>query len=98
MLLSIDVVTNVLSLSMFIPVLLRECYSTPCNVRVCLTGWMRSVTVRVVRVGVHFLKGSIEQSHSYHASACKKKYTAEGEICRLNIVYKKKNAVFEKEV
>lgn len=66
--------TSVLSLSLFVPVLLRECYSTPCNVRVCLTGWMRSVSLGVVRVGGYFLEGSAKQSHSYHASACNKIY------------------------
>lgn len=54
--------------------LLRECYSTPCNVRICLTGWMRSVSLRVVRVGGYFLEGSAKQSHSYHASARNKIY------------------------
>lgn len=47
--------TITLSLSLFIPVLQRDCYSTPCNVTVFLTGWMKSVTVEAVQVGVYFL-------------------------------------------
>lgn len=31
---------------------------------VCLTGWMRSETARVVQVGVYFLEGSAVQLHS----------------------------------
>lgn len=36
----------------------RECYCTPCNVRVCLAGWMRSAALGVTRVGGYFLEGS----------------------------------------
>lgn len=36
----------------------RECYCTPCNVRVCLAGWMRSAALGVVQVGGYFLEGS----------------------------------------
>lgn len=45
------------TLYMFIPVLLGECYLMQCKVRICLTGWMRSLTVRVVQVGVSFQEG-----------------------------------------
>lgn len=72
--------TSVPSLSLFVPVLLRECYSTPCNVRVCLTGWMRSVSLRVVRVGRYFLEGSAKQLHSYHASARNKIYRGRQDV------------------
>lgn len=67
----------------FLPVLLRQYYSTPCNVRVHLTGWMRGATVRVLQVGVYFLQGSTVQLHLQCASA--RKNTEEGETCRLNI-------------
>lgn len=57
------------------------------HMRVCLTGWMRSITICVVQVGVYFLKGSCAQLHSQDASSYIN--TEQGEICRLNTAHKR---------